>query len=71
MIRMLMTSASSVVSNATPRPLVTVPIESFITSRSTAAPTDSEKPPTAEPMPITVPMKPRMGTAQMKTRTIV
>jgi hypothetical protein len=71
MIRMLITSASSVVSKATASPVVTLPIESFITSRSTAPPTDSENPPTAAPMPMTVPMKPRMGTAQMKTRSIV
>jgi len=70
MIRMLITSASSVVSNATDSPPVTEPIEFFITSRSTAAPMVSAKPPTAAPMPSTVPMKPRIGTAQMNTRTI-
>ena len=66
-----MTRASRVVSKATESPLVTAPIESFIASRAAALPIESEKPPTAALMPSTVPMKPRMGTAQMNTRTIV
>ena len=68
---MLITRASRVVSKATPSPVVTAPIDCFITFRSAAPSTESEKPLTEAPIPRTVPMKPRMGIAQMKVRTRV
>ena len=70
MSTMLIMSAIKVVLKARPSPLVTPPSELLIATRSVAEFTASEKLPTATLIPITVPMKPRIGTAHMNTLTI-
>ncbi len=68
---MLSTSATSVVSKAVARPPVTLLSDCLRTLMSFAWSSVPENPLTAPPMPITVPMNPRMGMAQMNTLGMV
>ena len=63
-------SPSSVVSKANERPDATLPssaVTESISSMLTLVVRKSEKPPTARLIPSTVPTKPRIGIAQMKS----
>jgi hypothetical protein len=67
--RILITRATRVVSNATPSPPVTLLIESMSTDISCALSVCPENPEIADEMPITVPIKPRIGIAHRKDLT--
>ncbi len=64
---MLITNAINVVSNAVANPLVTLFNDAFNTSTSAEPSRLPANPATAAPMPMTVPMNPIIGIAQIKT----